>query len=205
MKKGAKIGCGIAGGVGILIVIFAIVAIMWGVGIYNEFVSMDEQVNQSWSQVENQYQRRADLIPNLVNTVKGVAEFERETFTAVTEARAKVNQLNISSDILNNPQAFQQFQSAQGELSSALSRLLVTVEAYPQLKANENFLQLQSQLEGTENRISVERRKFNQAVQNYNTKVKRIPDSFIAGFSGFAEKQYFQAVEGSDVAPAVEF
>jgi LemA protein len=205
MTKGAKIGCGIAGAIGGLILLVAVIAIMWGVGIYNEFVSMDEQVNQSWSQVENQYQRRMDLIPNLVNTVKGVAEFERETFTAVTEARSKVNQLNVSSDILNNPAAFQQFQSAQGELSSALSRLLVTVEAYPQLKANENFLQLQAQLEGTENRISVERRKFNQAVQTYNTKVKRIPDRIVAGFSGFEEKQYFQAVEGSEVAPTVEF
>lgn len=201
MKKGAMIGCGI----GAVIILFVVIAVMWGVGIYNELVTMDEQVTQAWSQVENQYQRRADLIPNLVNTVKGVAEFERETFTAVTEARAKVNQINVSSDILNNPQAFQQFQAAQDNLSSALSRLLVTVENYPQLKANENFLQLQAQLEGTENRISVERRKFNQAVQNYNTRIRTFPANFIANMSGFIQKEYFEAAEGAETAPSVEF
>ncbi len=201
MKKGAMIGCGI-GGVLILIVIGLI---MWGVGVYNQLVTLDEQVTESWSQVENQYQRRADLIPNLVNTVKGVAEFERETFTAVTEARARVNQLNVSPEILNNPQAFQQFQTAQDNLGSALSRLLVTVENYPQLKANENFLQLQSQLEGTENRISVERRRFNQSVQSFNTKIRTFPANFIANMMGFAQKLYFEAAPGSDQAPRVEF
>jgi len=194
-------------GIGVIIVIAVIVigAIMWGTGIYNNLVGLDEGVTSSWSQVENQYQRRADLIPNLVNTVKGVADFEKETYTAVTEARAKVNQINMSSDMLSDPNAFQQFQSAQDGLSGALSRLLVTVENYPQLKANENFSQLQAQLEGTENRISVERKKFNVVVQNYNTTVRRFPASIIAGFTGFMQKQYFKAVAGSEQAPKVEF
>ena len=201
MSKGMKIGCGV--GIGLIIV--AIMFISSIVGVYNNLVTLDEQVTQSWSQVENQYQRRTDLIPNLVNTVKGVAEFEKETFTQVTEARSRVNQINVSSDMLNNPQAFQKFQAAQDNLGSALSRLLVTVEKYPELKANENFLQLQTQLEGTENRISVERRKFNQSVQGYNTTIRRFPANIVANFSGFNEKQYFEAVEGSDVAPKVEF
>ncbi|MBK8945295.1 MAG: LemA family protein [Ignavibacteriae bacterium] len=194
-------------GIGILIVVAVIVigAIMWGMGIYNNLVGLDEGVSQSWSQVENQYQRRADLIPNLVNTVKGVANFEKETYTAVTEARAKVNQINMTPEMLSDPNAFAQFQSAQDGLSSALSRLLVTVENYPQLKANENFSQLQAQLEGTENRISVERKKFNEVVQNYNTTVRRFPASLIAGFTGFTQKQYFKAVAGSEQAPKVEF
>lgn len=193
--------------IGIIIVIAVVIIgiIMWGTGIYNNLVSLDENVAQSWSQVENQYQRRADLIPNLVNTVKGVANFEKETYTAVTEARAKVNQINMSADMLSDPNAFQQFQSAQDGLSNALSRLLVTVENYPQLKANENFSQLQAQLEGTENRISVERRKFNQVVQNYNTTIRRFPANIIAGFTGFDQKQYFQASAGSEEAPKVEF
>jgi len=201
MSKGMKIGCGV--GVGLIIV--AIIFISSIVGMYNNLVTLDEQVTQSWSQVENQYQRRTDLIPNLVSTVKGVAEFEKETFTQVTEARSRVNQINVSSDMLNNPQAFQKFQAAQDNLGSALSRLLVTVEKYPELKANENFLQLQKQLEGTENRISVERRKFNQSVQGYNTTIRRFPANIVANFSGFNEKQYFKAVEGSDIAPKVEF
>lgn len=194
-------------GIGILIVVAVIVigAIMWGTGIYNKLVGLDENVTQSWSQVENQYQRRADLIPNLVNTVKGVANFEKETYTAVTEARAKVNQINITADMLSDPNAFAQFQNAQDGLSSALSRLLVTVENYPQLKANENFMQLQTQLEGTENRISVERKKFNEVVQTYNTTIRQFPGSIIAGFTGFQQKQYFKAVAGSETAPKVEF
>ena len=194
-------------GIGIIIVIAVVIigAIMWGTGIYNNLVKLDEGVTGSWSQVENQYQRRADLIPNLVNTVKGVAEFERGTFTAVTEARAKVNQINMSPDMLNDPNAFAQFQSAQDGLGSALSRLLVTVENYPELKANENFMQLQAQLEGTENRISVERKKFNEVVQNYNTTIRQFPGSIIAGFTGFMQKQYFKAIAGSDTAPKVEF
>ena len=169
MSKGMKIGCGV--GVGLIII--AIIFISSIVGVYNNLVTLDEQVTQSWSQVENQYQRRTDLIPNLVNTVKGVADFEKETFTQVTEARSRVNQINVSSDMLNNPQAFQKFQAAQDNLGSALSRLLVTVEKYPELKANENFLQLQAQLEGTENRISVERRKFNQSVSQADWRICR--------------------------------
>jgi LemA protein len=194
-------------GIGIVIVIAVVIigAIMWGTGIYNNLVGLDESVTGSWSQVENQYQRRTDLIPNLVNTVKGVAEFERGTFTAVTEARAKVNQINMTPEMLSDPNAFQKFSSAQDGLGSALSRLLVTVENYPELKANENFLQLQAQLEGTENRISVERKKFNEVVQNYNTTIRRFPGSIIAGFTGFIQKQYFKAIAGSDQAPKVEF
>ncbi|HET55091.1 MAG TPA: LemA family protein [Ignavibacteria bacterium] len=195
------IGCGI----GAVLVVIIIGFVLWGVSIYNSLITLEEGVNQSWAQVESQYQRRADLVPNLVNTVKGVAEFERETFTAVTEARARVNQINFTPEMLENQNAFQQFQSAQGELSSALSRLLVTVENYPQLKANENFLQLQAQLEGTENRIAVERMKFNQAVQGYNTRIRRFPANFIAGITGFNQKQYFQAAEGADEVPRVEF
>jgi len=201
MKKGLWITLGIVGV--LIIIVFAVVS--WGVGIYNNLVGLNEGVSQSWSQVENQYQRRYDLIPNLVSTVQGVANFERETYTAVTEARAKVGQIKLSADQLSNPQAFQQFQQAQDGLSSALSRLLVVSENYPQLKANENFLQLQAQLEGTENRISVERMKYNQVVQDYNTQIKRFPAAFIASMTGFKEKEYFRAVTGAEEAPRVQF
>lgn len=200
-NKGLMIGCG----VGAIIVVIIIGFVMWGVSIYNNLITLEEGVNQSWAQVENQYQRRADLVPNLVNTVKGVADFEKETYTAVTEARAKVNQINVTPQMLEDPNAFQQFQSAQGELGNALSRLLVTVENYPQLKANENFMQLQAQLEGTENRIAVERMKFNQTVQEYNTTIRRFPANFIAGIAGFNQKQYFQAAEGAETVPEVQF
>lgn len=188
-----------------VIVVLGIAVVGWGVGVYNKLVGLNEGVSQAWSQVENQYQRRYDLIPNLVETVKGVAEFEKGTFTAVTEARAKVGQVRLSADQLGDPQAFQKFQQAQDGLSSALSRLLVVSENYPQLKANENFLQLQAQLEGTENRISVERMKFNQVVQDYNTQIKRFPAAIIAGITGFSEKQYFKAAEGAQQAPKVQF
>ncbi|MFA7288854.1 MAG: LemA family protein [Melioribacteraceae bacterium] len=200
-NKGLLIGCG----AGVLVLLVVVGFVMWGIGIYNKLVGLDEGVKQGWSQVENQYQRRIDLIPNLVSTVKGVANFEKETYTAVTEARAKAGQTKIDATQLTDPAAFQKFQAAQDQLSGALSRLMVTVEAYPQLKANENFLQLQSQLEGTENRIAVERMKFNQVVQEFNTTIKRFPASLIAGFTGFSEKQYFKAVVGSDQAPKVEF
>lgn len=201
MKKGWIIALVV---IAVIVVLgFAIVG--WGVGVYNKLVGLNEGVSQAWSQVENQYQRRYDLIPNLVETVKGVAEFEKGTFTAVTEARAKVGQVRLSADQLGDPQAFQQFQQAQDGLSSALSRLLVVSENYPQLKANENFLQLQAQLEGTENRISVERMKFNQVVQDYNTQIKRFPAAIIAGITGFSEKQYFKAAEGAQQAPKVQF
>lgn len=201
MKKGLAIGLGIVG----FIILLIVIIFSWGIGIYNSLVTLDEQVTSSWSQVQNQYQRRADLVPNLVNTVKGVANFEKETYTAVTEARAKVGQMNVSPEILNNPQMFQKFQQAQDGLSSALSRLLVAVEAYPQLKANENFLQLQAQLEGTENRIAVERKKFNESVQNFNTRIRKFPANIIAGFAGFGQKQYFQASEAAQEVPTVKF
>ncbi len=188
-----------------VIVVIAISIFSWYTSTYNNLVTLNEGVTGSWSQVENQYQRRFDLIPNLVNTVKGVANFEKETYTAVTEARAKVGQVQINAGDLSNQAMFQQFQAAQENLTSALSRLLVTVENYPQLKANENFLNLQTQLEGTENRIAVERRKFNTTVQGYNTAIKKFPTNFVASMSGFTEKQYFAAAAGSDQAPNVEF
>jgi LemA protein len=200
-NKGMMLGCAI----GAVILLAVGVLVAWGVSSYNNMVSLDQEVIKQWSQVENQYQRRADLIPNLVNTVKGYADFEKEVLTQVTEARARVSQFNITPEVLNDPQAFAKFQSLQGELSGALSRLLVTVENYPQLKANENFLQLQAQLEGTENRISVERKKFNEVVQSYNTTIKRFPASMLAGMFGFGEKQYFKAIQGADTPPKVEF
>ncbi|MCL4547783.1 MAG: LemA family protein [Bacteroidetes bacterium] len=201
MKKGLLIALGVLA----LVVIIVISIVGWGVKKYNGFVALNEGVNQGWSQVENVYQRRADLIPNLVATVKGVANFEKETYTAVTEARAKVGQVKLSPEQLSDPQAFQNFQKAQDGLSSALSRLLVVSENYPQLKANENFLNLQAQLEGTENRITVERQKFNKVVQEYNTAIKVFPAALIANFSGFKEKQYFKAQEGAEQVPKVQF
>src|SRR5690349_14684052 len=172
---------------------------------YNSLVELDEKVNQSWSQVENQYQRRADLIPNLVSTVQGYADFEKSVLTEVTEMRSKVGQVKITTDDLSDEEKFRQFQEAQDKLSGALSRLLVVAENYPQLKANENFLQLQSQLEGTENRIAVERKKFNEAVQDYNTTVRRFPTVITAKIFGFKEKQYFKSAPGTDKAPDVNF
>jgi LemA protein len=200
-NKGMMIGCAI----GAVVLLAVGILVAWGISSYNNMISLDQAVIQQWSQVENQYQRRADLIPNLVNTVKGYTDFEKEVLTQVTEARARVSQFNITPEVLNDPQAFAKFQSLQGELSGALSRLLVTVENYPQLKANENFLQLQAQLEGTENRISVERRKFNEVVQSYNTTIKRFPASMLAGMFGFGEKQYFKAIQGAETPPKVEF
>ena len=200
-NKGMMIGCAI----GVVVLLGVALLVSWGISSYNNMVSLDQAVIQQWAQVENQYQRRADLIPNLVNTVKSYADFEKDVLTKVTEARAKVSQFNITPEVLNDPQAFAKFQSLQGELSGALSRLLVIVENYPQLKANENFLQLQAQLEGTENRISVERKKFNEVVQQYNTMIKRFPASMLAGMFGFGEKQYFKAIQGADTPPKVEF
>lgn len=201
MKKGLIIGLGIFG----VIVFFLLIIGGWFVRSYNNLVTLNESVEQSWSQVENQYQRRADLIPNLVNTVKGYANFEKEVLTDVTKARASVGQITVTKEVLNDPAAFQKFEQAQEGLRSALSRLLVTVEKYPDLKANENFLQLQSQLEGTENRISVERKNFNEKVQIYNTTVKKFPTNIFAGIFGYRDKQYFKAVAGSEAAPKVEF
>lgn len=200
-SKGLIVGLAIGG----VLIIGAILLVMWGISVYNNLVAAEQNVLKQWSQVENQYQRRADLIPNLVNTVKGYANFEKEVLTQVTEARARVGQFNVTPEVLNDPQAFEKFQSVQGDLSSALSRLLAVVENYPELKANENFLQLQAQLEGTENRISVERKRFNETVQEYNTMIKRLPASLLAGMVGFSEKQYFKAVQGAEVPPKVEF
>jgi LemA protein len=172
---------------------------------YNSIVELDEKVNQAWSQVENQYQRRADLIPNLIATVQGYADFEKGVLTEVTELRSKVGQIKLSADDLADEEKFKQFQDAQDKLSGALSRLLVVAENYPNLKANENFLTLQSQLEGTENRIAVERKKFNEAVQEYNTTIRRFPTLITAKLFGFKEKQYFKSVPGTDKAPDVKF
>ena len=171
---------------------------------YNSMVTMDEGVTSAWAQVENQYQRRADLIPNLVNTVKGYADFEQETLTEVVNARAKATSVTVDPSNLS-PEAIANFQQAQEGLSGALSRLLVSVERYPDLKANQQFQQLQVQLEGTENRISVERRNFNQEVQKYNTSIRRFPQNVIAGLFGFDQKGYFESAAGAENVPEVNF
>jgi len=171
---------------------------------YNNMVSMEEGVTAQWSQVENVYQRRSDLIPNLVNTVKGYADFEQETLTQVIEARAKATSVNINPDKLD-AQSIQNFQNAQTGLSSALSKLMVVVEKYPELKANLGFLDLQAQLEGTENRITVERMKFNQSAQTYNTFIRKFPKNIFAGMFGFEKKAYFEADAGAEKAPEVQF
>jgi len=186
-----------------LAVIVLIVPLFTGCG-YNAMVQQDEAINQSWSQVENAYQRRADLIPNLVETVKGYANFEKQTLTDVIEARSKATSVNIDPSNLS-PEAIQQFQSAQGGLTSALSRLMVVVEKYPDLKANQNFLELQSQLEGTENRIAFERNKFNETVGVYNAGIRKFPRLIVAAIFGFKKRGYFEAAEGSEKAPAVKF
>ena len=201
MSKGLKIGLGILG----VVILFIILTVSWAISKNNSFVGLNEGVKSAWGQVENVYQRRADLVPNLVATVKGVANFEKETYTAVTEARAKVGQIKLTSDQLSDPAMIQKFQAAQDGLGSALSRLLVVSENYPQLKANENFLQLQSQLEGTENRITVERQKYNQVAQEYNTAIKRFPGVIVANFGGYKEKEYFKAAAGSEQVPKVQF
>lgn len=179
--------------------------VFFSVGKYNSLVEQQQNVNQAWAQVENQYQRRSDLIPNLVNTVKGAADFEQQTLTNVIEARSKATSVQVSAEDLNNPQKLQQFQAAQKQLSGALSRLLVTVERYPELKANQNFRDLQVQLEGTENRIATERQRFNESVQQYNTSVQRFPNNIFAGVFGFDKKAYFEAEEGASEAPEVNF
>ena len=171
---------------------------------YNEMVNLDEQVSGQWGQVQNAYQRRADLIPNLVNTVKGAANFEKSTLEAVVQARAKATSINISADELT-PENIAKYQEAQSQLSGSLSRLMATVEAYPDLKANQNFLELQAQLEGTENRISVERNRFNQTVQQYNTYIRSFPRNIYAGWFDFEKKGYFEAEAGAQKAPTVQF
>ena len=188
-----------------IIIIAAIVAIVgYCMSSYNTLVGQDEAVGTAWSNVENQYQRRVDLIPNLVNTVKGYASHEKETFEAVVSARAKATQTTVDIDDLT-PQKIAAYQKAQGELGSALGRLLAITENYPELKANENFKELQAQLEGTENRISTERHKFNEVAKTYNTSIRRFPKNIIASMFGFEKRPYFEAQEGAEKAPEVKF
>src|SRR5437016_14621307 len=174
-------------------------------GVYNGFVAADQAVSEKWAQVQNVYQRRADLIPNLVETVKGFAAQEKSVLEAVTQARASAGSIKATPELLNDPAAFKKFQDAQNQLSGALSRLLVTVERYPELKSNQNFLTLQSQLEGTENRITVERQRYNTAVRDYNTRLRTFPASVVAGMMGFKPKAFFEAAPGSETAPKVKF
>jgi len=197
MKKGLLITLGV-------IVLITILLYSFFVGKYNSMVELDENTSTAWANVETQYQRRADLIPNLVNTVKGFAEQEKDVLIGVTEARSKASSIQIDPSNMTAAN-MQQFQAAQGELSSALSRLLVTVERYPDIKSNQNFLELQAQLEGTENRISVERRRFNETVNIYNKYIRKFPNSIVAGINDFGRRPLFEAQEGTENAPTVEF
>ena len=188
-----------------VIVLAALIVGGWFVSVNNQLVARDQAVQETWAQVQNVYQRRADLIPNLVETVKGFAAQERTVLEEVTRARASASSIQLTPEALNDPAAMRRFQEAQSQLGSALSRLLVTVERYPELKSNQNFLALQSQLEGTENRIAVERRRYNETVQAYITMIRQFPASLVAGIRGFKEKAYFEAAPGSEVAPKVRF
>ena len=202
MKKKTKITLIV---VAVVLVLISLVA-RYFVAAYNSIVALEEQVESSWAQVENQYQRRYDLIPNLVATVKGYASHESQVFTDVTEARAKVGSaMQVGKDVLDDPEAFAKFQQAQNELSSSLSRLIAVSENYPALKANENFLALQDQLEGCENRIATERKRFNEATQKYNRTIRSFPKNIVAHNHGFEKKAYFTAVEQAESAPKVEF
>ena len=187
----------------IILVILAIV-VVWGITGYNGLVKSDEAVSTAWSNVENQYQRRADLIPNLVNTVKGYAAHEQETLDAVVAARARATQVTVDAENMT-PEMLQQYQKSQGEVGAALGRLLAVAESYPGLKANTNFLELQAQLEGTENRISVERRNFNEVAKQHNTSIRTFPRNILAGMFGFEKRPYFEAQEGAESAPVVQF
>ncbi|MEK7251470.1 MAG: LemA family protein [Bacteroidota bacterium] len=197
MKKGIIALLGILG--------IAVLAVLYSIRVYNNLFGMNQGVSASWAQVENQYQRRADLIPNLVNTVKGFAAQERDVLTGVVEARARATSIQVTKEVLEDPDAFAKFQSAQDQFSSAISRLMAVSENYPTLRSNENFLSLQSELAGTENRISVERKRYNEVVQGYNTKRGRFPGVLIATITGFREKAYFKAKEGADAPPPVTF
>lgn len=190
----------------ILLVVVAVIVLLGGCSVraYNKMVVMDENVGKAWANVETQYQRRADLIPNLVNTVKGYAAHESETLEGVIAARSRATQVTVNPDDLT-PEKMQQFQEAQGEVSAALGRLLLLTENYPDLKANQNFLELQAQLEGTENRISVERRNFNETSKAYNAYIRKFPNNIISGMFGFEKKSYFEAAEGTEAAPEVKF
>lgn len=196
MKKGTIISLSVLG--------FFVILFLWGMGQYNGMVTAEEGVTKAWANVESQYQRRSDLIPNLVSTVKGYAAHEQGTLKAVVEARAKATQTTIDPTNMT-AESLAKFQAAQSQVGSALSRLLVTVEQYPDLKANQNFLELQAQLEGTENRISVERQRFNDAAQNFNVMIRRFPRNVLAGMFGFEKKVYFEAEEGASKAPEVKF
>jgi LemA protein len=197
------LGCG---GVALVLGLIGVVALVTLGGSYNRLVTLQQAVDSSWAQVQNVYQRRADLVPNLVNTVSGAADFEKSTMVEVTNARASVGRVNIdASRAPTDPAQLQQFQQAQGELGSALSRLLVVAENYPQLRATENFRDLQAQLEGTENRIAVERGNFNRAVENYNVAVRRFPTNLIAGMFGFAPRPFFTSQPGAETVPEVNF
>ncbi len=191
----------------VVLVLLAILAggLVWAVGINNELVRSEQLVNEKWAQVQNVYQRRADLIPNLVETVRGYAAHERAVLEEVTRARASVGQIKATPELVNDPQAMRRFQQAQQELGGALSRLLVTIERYPDLKANQNFLTLQSQLEGTENRITVERQRYNEAVRDYNTRLRLFPTSLVVSLRGFKDKAFFEGAPGSEQAPKVKF
>jgi LemA protein len=190
----------------LLALVVAVVAIVgWAVSINNQLVRLEQGVNETWAQVQNVYQRRADLIPNLVETVRGFAAQERTVLEEVTKARASASSIQLTPEALNDPKAMERFQAAQRELGGALSRLLVTVERYPELKSNQNFLALQSQLEGTENRIAVERRRFNEAVREYNTRLRLFPGSLAAGMFGFQPKAFFEAIPDAATPPKVKF
>ena len=188
----------------IILIVIAVLAVIWGVSAYNGLVTMDENVNTEWANVETQYQRRADLIPNLVNTVKGYAAHESETLESVIAARSKATQITIDPANLT-PEKLAEYQEAQGAVTSALGKLLAISESYPDLKANQNFLELQAQLEGTENRINEARRKFNNVAKEYNTAIRRFPKSTLAGMFGFDKRAYFEATEGAQNAPIVAF
>ena len=187
----------------IILAVIAVVAV-WAVTGYNRLVKADEAVSTAWSNVENQYQRRADLIPNLVNTVKGYAAHEKETLDAVVAARTRATQVAVDAENLT-PEMLQEYQKAQNEVGTALGRLIAIAEAYPDLKANANFLELQAQLEGTENRISVERRNFNEVAKKYNTSIRTFPRNMLAGMFGFEKRPYFEAQEGVENVPVVQF
>ena len=188
-----------------VVLLLAIATVGWAISVNNQLVRLDQDVSEKWAQVQNVYQRRADLIPNLVETVKGFASQERTVLNEVTSARARASSIQLPPQALSDPSALRRFQEAQTQLGGALSRLLVTVERYPELKSNQNFLALQSQLEGTENRIAVERRRFNEAVREYNTRVRVFPGSVIAGLRGFREKAFFEAAPEAQTPPKVKF
>jgi LemA protein len=189
----------------LVVAVVAVALIGWGIGVNNQLVRLEQDVNETWAQVQNVYQRRADLVPNLVETVRGFAKQEREVLESVTRARASATGVQLTPEALSDPKALQRFQEAQQQLTGALSRLLVTVERYPELRSSENFLALQTQLEGTENRIAVERRRFNEAVRDYNTRLRVFPASLVARVGGFAPKAFFEATPDAATPPRVKF